>query len=444
MDSKRISERFWKLIISIRNTGIDYQVLLIILILYKKSVLKEFINSGSENFIDTVYKSINEFSELEKELLLDLVRHFEKDLQKFNSKYLYELNHILDEHKEDFYIIFDELLFKLEEIMGKSSGGNIQPDEITKLMLFLADIENGNSVFNPFSGLASFGVNLNSQVSYFAQEIVERTYIYSQLRLLAYDKLSQVEVKCEDTILKWPEDSKFDRIISSPPFNVDIGNIYSDSDSKTLEHFYLSKAINSISGSGKIITLVSNGLLFRSGQLKDFRKYLVDNDLIESIISLPGNLLSSTSISTSIIVISKQKEKKGFIKFIDASTLFTESSRRAFLLTDKIVSIYQLDNDSEHTRLVSISEIAFNDYDLSVSRYFIGNITKKFQGIELDEILKKANVEKVKSDVNVPYLKIGDLNDNEMGVYSDAFKIERREVKRSGYRLFEPVLLLAT
>ena len=139
MDSKRIGEKFWSFISSIRDTGIDYQVLLII-------------------------------------LLYEGVRFFENDLQKLTPGHIYDLNHILREYNEDFYIIFDELLFKLEEIMGKSSGGYIQPEELTHLMLNLANIKSGDKVYNPFAGLVSFGVKLEEDISYFAQEINEQTY----------------------------------------------------------------------------------------------------------------------------------------------------------------------------------------------------------------------------------------------------------------------------
>ncbi len=444
MDSKRIGEKFWRFISSIRDTGIDYQVLLIILILYKKDVLKKFINSDSKNFLDTLHKSINEFSELERDLLYDGLRFFENDLQKFNTRELYELNQILSEYDEDFYKIFDELLYKLEEIMGKSSGGYIQPEEITNLMLNLAEIKQGDAVYNPFAGFASFGVKLEDNISCLAQELNEQTYVKAKLRLLAYDKLNEVDYRLEDSIAKWQEDRKFDLIISSPPLGLKTLKNYEGIDSLRVEHFYLSKSIEMLKEAGKSIVLMANGVLFRSGKEAELRKELIDKDLIEAIISLPKNLLTNTSIQTSIIVLSNKKDRKGIVKFLDASSLFSETKGRANKLNaDQITTIYHSQKDSVNVRLVPNSEIIANDYDLSVSRYFVKNITKEFEGVELGEVLKEAKVEKVKSEDKVPYMKIGDLNDNEMGVYSDTSEIEKRSIKRGGFRPNESVLLLA-
>lgn len=444
MDSKRIGEKFWSFISSIRETGIDYQVLLIILILYKKDVLKKFINSDSQSFIDTVHKSIDNFSGLERDVLYDGIRFFENDLQKLTPRHFYDLNHILREYDEDFYRIFDELLFKLEEIMGKSSGGYIQPEELTHLMLNLADIKQGDKVYNPFAGLVSFGVKLEKDISYFAQEINEQTYVKGQLRLMAYNKLNKVEFSRQDSIEFWPEHTKFDSIVSSPPISYRIRNKYPEVESRSIEEFFLKKSVDSLKNTGKGVALVSNGVLFRSGQENELREWLIEEDLIESIISLPKNILTNTSIQTNIIVLSKKKDKKGIVKFLDASSLYSETKGRTNKLNvGQVTSIYQSSNNSENTRFVSLSEIKANDYDLSVSRYFVENITKEFEGVELGEILYKANVEKVKSEDKVPYMKIGDLNDNEMGVYSDTSEIEKSIVKRGGFKVNEPVLLLA-
>lgn len=448
MDINSIGKKLWSFLSVIRGSGIDYHFL-VILVLFKKNLLKEFIYSGTQKFLNTVINSEDDLSELEREVLYNAIKYFEKGLEEIRTNHLFNLNDILNDifssHEKDFKIIFDEVLFKLEEIMGKSSSGYIQPEEVTKLMLNLVDIKPGNTVYNPFAGLASFGVKLDKDISYFAQEINEQTYLKAQLRLLAYDRLKQIDYRCEDSISRWPEGRKFDLIISSPPFGLKTLKNYSGINSLRLEHFYLSKSIKSLKESGKSIVLMANGALFRSGQEAELRKKLIEKDLIETIISLPKNVLTNTSIQTNIIVLSRKKERKGIVNFIEASSFYSDSRGRTNKLNvDQVTSIYQSLKDSEKNRYVPFSEIKENDFDLNVSRYFVKNITKEFEGVEIGEILHQANVEKVKSAEKVPYLKIGDLNDNEMGVYSDTSEIEKSSVKRGGFRVNEPVLLLAT
>lgn len=439
-----ISSKFWSLISSMRDYGVDYQAFLIIMILYKKNLLKEFINSESYSFINSVYESKNDVTRLEKDVLYNAVKLFENDLEKLKANYLYHLDHILNEFDKEFDNIFDKLLFKLQEKMGKSSVGYIQPEEITELMLTVADIKKGSSVYNPFAGLVSFGVKLDSNTSYFAQELNDRTFVLGQLRLLAYEKLNQINLHREDSIINWPENEVFDTIISSPPFSHRIRNNYPGVEASTIEQYFLEKSVKSLKYSGKAVALISNGALFRSGQEHELREWLVKDDLIETIISLPKNLLTYTSIPTNIIVLSKKKVNKGVIKLIDASSLINESESRAYKLNvDQVTYLYQSQNNSEKIRFVSRKEVEENDFDLSVSRYFVKSITKEFDGVKLGEILTQADTSKVKSEKKVPYLKIGDLNDNETGVYADVTEIEKRSIKRGGFRVNEPVLLLA-
>src|SRR6056297_1030814 len=131
MSSKNIIKKFWSFFSRLRGAGIDYQVFLIVMILYKKDLLDRIINSRPNSFIGSIYKSLDEVSGLEREVLINDIMSFESDLEKINLNDIYDFYGIMRESKEDFYRIFDELLFKLEEIMSKSSGGYIQPGEIT-------------------------------------------------------------------------------------------------------------------------------------------------------------------------------------------------------------------------------------------------------------------------------------------------------------------------
>lgn len=59
----------------------------------------------------------------------------------------------------------------------------------------------------------------------------------------------------------------------------------------------------------------------------DIRKYLIDNDLIESIITLPNNMFECTSISTCIMVLNKNKANKGKVNLIHSIQNFVVEER---------------------------------------------------------------------------------------------------------------------
>lgn len=67
----------------------------------------------------------------------------------------------------------------------------------------------------------------------------------------------------------------------------------------------------------KVVMILPNGIMSECTE-SDVRKYLVDNDLIETIIIMPDKMFEITSISTCILILNKNKLHKGEICFIDS------------------------------------------------------------------------------------------------------------------------------
>jgi type I restriction enzyme M protein len=215
-------------------------------------------------------------------------------------------------------------------------------------------------------------------------------------------------------------------------------------DSNTVEHFFLKESIDLISISGKSIGLISNGALFRPGKEKQLREWLINNDYVESIIQLPGNLLLNTSIPSNIIVLSKNKEMKGFIKMLDATDLIEVKQRSSSrLIVEDVLKIYHSNESSEKLRFVSNEEIDKSEFNLTVSRYLVENLSDKIEGVKLGEIISHVRGEKIKGAINTKYLKIGDLNDHNMGIYADLEGLKEGKIKRNGFQVNKPVILLA-
>lgn len=72
---------------------------------------------------------------------------------------------------------------------------------------------------------------------------------------------------------------------------------------------------NCIARADKAVLILPMGALTQRNEY-DIRKYLVDNDLIESIITLPNNMFECTGISTCIMVLNKNKVNKGKVNLI--------------------------------------------------------------------------------------------------------------------------------
>ena len=50
--------------------------------------------------------------------------------------------------------------------------------------------------------------------------------------------------------------------------------------------------------------------MYRGGAEKKIRQYLIDNNFIDCIIQLPGNLFFGTSIATCIMVLKKEQGRE--------------------------------------------------------------------------------------------------------------------------------------
>lgn len=121
-------------------------------------------------------------------------------------------------------------------------------------------------------------------------------------------------------------------------------------------------------------------MLYRGGKEKQIRKYLIDQNFIDTIIQLPENLFFGTNIATSIIVLKKNKQSVATL-FIDASEQFTKITKKNILESthiNTIVEAYAKREDIEHfSRLVSLEEIRANDYNLSTSTYITPKDTRE-------------------------------------------------------------------
>lgn len=116
------------------------------------------------------------------------------------------------------------------------------------------------------------------------------------------------------------------------------------------------------------------GIFYRGGAEKKIRKYLVDNNYVETVISLAPNLFFGTTIAVNILVLSKPKT--------DAQTLFIDASGEEYLkketnnnvLTEEhieaILQVFDTKEDVDHfAQSIALEKIVENDYNLSVSSY---------------------------------------------------------------------------
>lgn len=309
---------------------------------------------------------------------------------------------------------------------GKSGGEFFTPQHVSKLIAQLAmhKQEKVNKIYDPAAGSGSLLLQAKKhfenhiiEEGFFGQEINHTTYNLARMNMflhnINYDKFNMA---LGDTLIRphFGDDKPFDAIVSNPPYSI---NWIGDGDPTLInddrfapagvlapkskaDFAFVLHALSYLSGKGRAAIVCFPGIFYRGGAEQKIRKYLIDNNFVETIISLAPNLFFGTSIAVTILVLSKHKTDTK-TQFIDVSGEdFYKKATNNNLLTDahieQIMDMFDSKEDMEHVAIsIDNTKIAENDYNLSVSSYVAAKDNReKVDIVELNkEVLK--TVEKI-------------------------------------------------
>lgn len=446
---KYISNKIWKCFNILRGAIPTEQlhVLLFLLSAYNDNIIDNY-STDKEHVLNRLRNGLQNDGYYSR--IFDV---YEPIIRNINSESFEDFFHSLNQIDTNslgfnFEFIFENLLYRLSESQGKRSGEFLLPVEITKLVVELAAVPSFAKVYNPFAGLASFGSYLQGQ-EYFGQEINETTWALGMLRLLSNRKLREnrlnnVEYLLEDSIKNWPTQNNFDAIISNPPYGLKIKNYnnqsYDGLRNLTYEQFVLDRGLESINFDGKVIAVLSEGVLFRSGNDYDLRRRLVEYNNIDTIISLPTGLLNHVSIATCIIVLRHNQKNQGEIRMVNSKGFIkSESTRGNKLDFERLLYELKYDSDSEFVRFVSVEEVKESDYNLSVQRYF----AKDFTGQRLIDIVEPISSGRTQKGDLGRLVKIRNLKGDSQDYFLNWNKIGIQELPGHSMRIEESCILIA-
>lgn len=316
---------------------------------------------------------------------------------------------------------------------GKSGGEFFTPQNVSKLIAQLAmhGQKTVNKIYDPAAGSGSLLLQAKKhfdnhiiEEGFFGQEVNHTTYNLARMNMflhnINYDKF---QLELGDT-LKDPRlwDKKpFDAIVSNPPYSVKwIGNddptmINDDrfapagvlAPKSKADLAFVLHALSYLSSKGRAAIVCFPGIFYRGGAEQKIRKYLVDNNYVETVISLASNLFYGTSIAVNILVLSKHKSDTK-TQFIDVSgeDYFKKVTNNNVMTDEHIEKVMEMFDKKEDvanvSTLIDNSIIAKNDYNLSVSSYVeVKDTREKIDIVKLNIEVSKTveKIDKLRADI---------------------------------------------
>ena len=382
-----------------------------------QKLIKSFLEIEKTN-PDTLYDIFGDtnWGKISDSLMVELVEHFNKvnlsnsnlTADKLGRAYEYLIKQFADES-------------------NKAAGEFYTPRTVVTLITKILNPKDTDSIYDPACGTGGMLLETINQlkeknkdwrkVKLYGQESNLSTSSIARINLFMH-RLDDFQIKRGDT-LRHPQfldgDSlaKFDVVIANPPFslkkwgieiwkNDPYGRAFAGLPPDSYGDFaWVQHMLSSMKKkTGRVGIVLSSGVLFRSSE-KLIRQIIIEkHDYLVAVIQLASNIFYGATIAPCILIFKHKKSEveKDNILFINASEIYEKGRAQNYMRekhVDEIYQIYKNREEKKHiSKIVNISEIAKQDWNLSVTRYIEPESKEKIIPLkqassELDEAIKE-------------------------------------------------------
>ena len=363
------------------------------------NIALEAIETANREKLEGVFRNIDFNSEANLGKTRDRNRRLKMLLEDFNKP---ELNMSPSRVSED--VIGNTYIYLIERFAsdaGKKAGEFYTPHKVSELVARLCAPKPGARICDPACGSAGLLIEAARLVggrdyALYGMEVNGSTWALARMNMFLHGadsaRIEWCNTLTSPALVENNQLIKFDNVVANPPFSLDKWGA-EDADADPYNRFwrgvppkskgdyaFISHMVEAaLEKEGRVAVVAPHGVLFRGAAEGRIRQQLIEENLLDAVIGLPGNLFPMTSIPVAILVFDRSREQGGAhenrkdVLFVDASREYQAGKNQNTLLDEhleKITAAYEKREDvDKYAHLATLEEIAENDFNLNIPRY---------------------------------------------------------------------------
>ncbi|MCC5849600.1 MAG: type I restriction-modification system subunit M [Verrucomicrobia bacterium] len=357
------------------------------------------IEEANKVKLDGVFRNINFNSEANLGKPKDRNRRLKMLLEDFHKP---QLDLRPSRVSED--VIGNTYIYLIERFAsdsGKKAGEFYTPHKVSELVAKLAAPISGMRICDPACGSGGLLIEAAREVgdrnfALFGMEVNGSTWALARMNMFLHGadgaRIEWCNTLTSPALVERDQLMRFDVVVANPPFSLDKWGA-EEAESDRFNRFwrgvppkskgdwaFISHMIESaLEQKGRVAVVVPHGVLFRGAKEGRIRQALIEENLLDAVVGLPGNLFPTTSIPVAILLFDRRREKGGDradcedVIFVDASKEFVAGKNQNLLNEehlDRIVATVRARKDVEkYAHVAEVNEIRENDFNLNIPRY---------------------------------------------------------------------------
>ena len=363
------------------------------------NIALEAVETTNREKLEGVFRNIDFNSEANLGKTRDRNRRLKMLLENFNKP---ELNMRPSRVSED--VIGNTYIYMIERFAsdaGKKAGEFYTPYKVSELVAKLCAPKSGARICDPACGSAGLLIEAARVVggknySLSGMEVNGSTWALARMNMFLHGadaaRIEWCNTLTSPALMENNALMKFNNVVANPPFSLDKwGAEEAEADPYSRfwrgvppkskgDYAFISHMVEvALEKEGRIAVVVPHGVLFRGAAEGRIRRKLIEENLLDTVIGLPGNLFPTTSIPVAILIFDRSREQGGKnhkrkdVLFIDASREYQAGKNQNTLLDEHLAKILQTrkarKNADKYAHVADFEEIEENDFNLNIPRY---------------------------------------------------------------------------